>query len=127
MLKLIHKTTTKLVAIHSQFNKMKTNFAISIPFVFFALATLSGYALAADDHDSEFVRSIQRQQQLDNQLLPASGLETLASLPTLDEAIALLMSVMKAPITKLVRTMAEPHAKLVRTFAAVRDAKQAVA
>lgn len=64
---------------------------------------------------------------LDNQLLPASGLETLASLPTRDEAIALLMSVMKAPITKLVRTMAEPHAKLVRTFAAVRDAKQAVA
>lgn len=64
---------------------------------------------------------------IDNQLLPASGLETLASLPTRDEAIAILMSVMKAPITKLVRTMAEPHAKLVRTFAAVRDAKQAVA
>ncbi len=37
------------------------------------------------------------------------------------------MSVMKAPITKLVRTMAEPHAKLVRTIAAIRDAKQAAA
>ncbi len=64
---------------------------------------------------------------IDNQLLPASGLEALASLPTRDEAIALLMSVMKAPITKLVRTMAEPHAKLVRTLAAVRDAKQSAA
>lgn len=61
---------------------------------------------------------------IDNQLLPASGLNALASLPTRDEAIAQLMSVMKAPITKLVRTLAEPHAKLVRTFAAVRDAKQ---
>ena len=64
---------------------------------------------------------------IDNQLFLADGLERLASLPTRDEGIALLMSVMKAPITKLVRTMAEPHAKLVRTLAAVRDAKQAAA
>jgi large subunit ribosomal protein L10 len=61
---------------------------------------------------------------IDNQLLPAEGLNKLASLPTRDEAIALLMSVMKAPITKFVRTLAEPHAKLVRTIAAIRDQKQ---
>ena len=64
---------------------------------------------------------------IDSQLLPASGLDKLASLPTRDQAIALLMSVMKAPITKFVRTLAEPHAKLVRTVAAVRDQKQASA
>lgn len=64
---------------------------------------------------------------IDSQLLPASGLEKLASLPTRDEAIAQLMSVMKAPITKLVRTMAEPHAKMVRTVAAIRDQKQSAA
>lgn len=64
---------------------------------------------------------------IDSQLLPPEGLNKLASLPTRDEAIAQLMSVMKAPITKLVRTMAEPHAKLVRTLAAVRDAKQSAA
>lgn len=64
---------------------------------------------------------------IDSQLLPPEGLDQLASLPTRDEAIAQLMSVMLAPITKLVRTMAEPHAKLVRTFAAIRDAKQASA
>lgn len=62
---------------------------------------------------------------LDNQLLPPEGLNMLASLPTRDEAIAQLMSVMKAPITKFVRTLAEPHAKLVRTVAAIRDKKQA--
>lgn len=61
---------------------------------------------------------------IDSQLLPPEGLSKLANLPTRDEAIAQLMSVMKAPITKLVRTMAEPHAKLVRTIAAIRDAKQ---
>jgi len=64
---------------------------------------------------------------IDNQLLPASGLNALASLPTRNEAIAQLMSVMKAPITKFVRTLAEPHAKMVRTVAAIRDAKQSAA
>jgi large subunit ribosomal protein L10 len=64
---------------------------------------------------------------IDSKLLPPEGLHKLASLPTRDEAIAQLMSVMKAPVTKLVRTMAEPHAKLVRTLAAIRDAKQSAA
>lgn len=64
---------------------------------------------------------------IDSQLLPPEGLNQLASLPTRNEAIAQLMSVMKAPITKFVRTLAEPHAKLVRTVAAVRDQKQASA
>lgn len=64
---------------------------------------------------------------LNNQLLPAASLDKLASLPTRDEAIAQLMSVMLAPITKLVRTLAEPQAKLVRTLAAIRDAKQKAA
>ncbi len=55
----------------------------------------------------------------------ASELDRLASLPTYDQAIAILMGVMKAPVEKFVRTLAEPHTKLVRTLAAVRDAKQA--
>lgn len=64
---------------------------------------------------------------LDNKLIGAEGLDKVASLPTRDEAIALLMSVMLAPVTKFVRTLAEPHAKLVRTVAAIRDKKQAAA
>jgi large subunit ribosomal protein L10 len=64
---------------------------------------------------------------IDNQLLPPEGLNSLASLPTRNEAIAQLMSVMLAPVTKLVRTLAEPHAKLVRTVAAIRDSKQSAA
>jgi len=55
----------------------------------------------------------------------ASELGRLSSLPTYDQAIAILMGVMKAPVEKFVRTLAEPHTKLVRSFAAVRDAKQA--
>jgi len=61
---------------------------------------------------------------LDGRLLSATELGRVADLPTRPEAISLLMSVMLAPITKLVRTLAEPHGKLVRTIAAVRDQKQ---
>ena len=57
-------------------------------------------------------------------LLDASDVGRLADLPTKDESISQLMSVMMAPIAKLVRTLAEPQAKLVRTLAAVRDQKQ---
>lgn len=59
------------------------------------------------------------------QLYDASEIGRLASMPTRDQAIAMLMGVMKAPIEKFVRTLAEPHTKLVRTVAAVRDSKQA--
>ncbi len=58
-------------------------------------------------------------------LLAASELGRLADLPTKDQAISILMSVMKAPITKFVRTLAEPHAKLTRTIAAIKDSKAA--
>lgn len=58
-------------------------------------------------------------------LLQAGDIPRLASMPTKEQSIAMLMSVMKAPITKFVRTMAEPHAKLARTVAAIRDQKQA--
>lgn len=58
------------------------------------------------------------------QLLDASELDRLASLPTKEQAISMLMAVMKAPVEKFVRTLNEPHAKMVRTVAAIRDQKQ---
>ena len=56
-------------------------------------------------------------------MLPANELERLASLPTKDQAISMLMSLMKAPTEKLARTLKEVPGKLVRIVAAVRDAK----
>ncbi len=58
------------------------------------------------------------------QLLPASDLKMLAELPTLDQARAMLLGVMMAPMTKLVRTLAEPSAMLARTMSA-RGAQEA--
>jgi large subunit ribosomal protein L10 len=58
-------------------------------------------------------------------LLGPGDLETLAKMPTYDQAISLLMAVMKAPVEKLARTLNEVPGKLVRTVAAIRDAKEA--
>ena len=57
--------------------------------------------------------------------LSADQLDVLAKMPTYDQAISMLMSVMQAPVTKLAQTLNEVPGKLVRTVAAVRDAKEA--
>ena len=57
--------------------------------------------------------------------IDASDIGKLANLPTRDQAISQLMSVMQAPITKFVQTLNEVPSKFVRTVAAVRDAKEA--
>ena len=62
---------------------------------------------------------------ISGQLLGPGELERLASMPTKDQAISMLMSVMKAPVEKLARTLNEVPGKLVRTIAAVRDQKEA--
>lgn len=62
---------------------------------------------------------------ISGELVDAAQIDRVANLPTRDEALSLLMAVMKAPIEKFVRTLNEPTAKMVRTFAAVRDQKQA--
>ena len=59
------------------------------------------------------------------ELFGADQIDRVAMLPTLDEARAMLMAVMQAPVVKLARTLNEVPGKLVRTVAAVRDQKQA--
>lgn len=55
---------------------------------------------------------------------PATHVDVLASLPTREQALSMLLGVMKAPIEKFVRTLAEPAALVARAVAAVRDQKQ---
>jgi len=62
---------------------------------------------------------------LGGQVLAAKELDRVASLPTREQALSMLLGVLKAPIQKFVRTLAEPPAKLARTVAAIRDQKQA--
>lgn len=75
----------------------------------------------AKGHDKLVVKML----SISGKLLDPSDLETLAKMPTYDQAVSMLMATMKAPIQKLAMTMKEVPGKLVRTIAAVRDAKEA--
>ena len=57
----------------------------------------------------------------DGKALEAADIGVLANLPTREEALAQLMSVILAPAAKFVRTLAEPHASLVRVLDAYRE------
>ena len=59
------------------------------------------------------------------QMYPASHVDRLAALPTREQALSMLLGVMKAPIEKFVRTLIEPASMVARAVAAVRDQKQA--
>ncbi|MBU6955822.1 50S ribosomal protein L10 [Hahella sp. CR1] len=61
------------------------------------------------------------------EMLGADQIDRLAKLPTRDQALAMLMSVMQAPVTKLARTLNEIPSKVTRAVAAVRDKKQEAA
>lgn len=56
---------------------------------------------------------------------PASHVDVLASLPTRDQALAMLLSVLVQPATMLVRVLAEPASQLARATNAVAQQKQA--
>ena len=91
----------------------------------FSMEDPGAAARLVKDYAKEHDHLVAKLVAVGGELYDASELERLSSLPTYDQAIAILMGVMKAPIEKFVRTINEPHTKLVRTLAAVRDAKQA--
>ena len=75
------------------------------------------------DFSKEHEKLVAKVIAVGGEVLPVDQIDRLAKLPNRDQAIALLMAVMKAPIEKFVRTLNEPHGKLVRTIDAVRDSK----
>lgn len=58
------------------------------------------------------------------QAFGAEALERIASLPTKQQALGQLASVIQAPVSKVVRTIAETYTKLVRVVNAVAEQKK---
>lgn len=58
-----------------------------------------------------------------NSVMEADGVKALASLPSREELLSILMGTMQAPVAKFVRTLNEVPTKFVRGLAAVRDQK----
>ena len=82
-------------------------------------------ARVISDFAKENNKLVAKLVSIGGELLEAGDIKRLASMPTKDQAISMLMSVMNAPIGKLARTLNEVPGKLVRTVAAIRDAKDA--
>lgn len=59
-----------------------------------------------------------------NTMMSAKDVKVLASMPSRDELLAMLLGTMQAPVTKLVRTMNEVPGKFVRTLAALQDHRE---
>ena len=55
------------------------------------------------------------------QALDAAALDRLASLPTREQALGQLLTVMQAPLSQLVRLLTAPQIKLARTLVALKE------
>ncbi len=75
------------------------------------------------DHEKLEVRAL----AMSGQLLDAGQLETVAKLPSREEALASLVAVMQAPVTKFAQTLQAVPSKFVRTLAAVKDQREQAA
>lgn len=75
--------------------------------------------------DNEFF--VIKSGAIPNQLMSASDIKLLATMPGREELIAKLLGTMQAPMAKLVRTLNEVPGRFVRTLAAVRSARESTA
>ena len=62
-----------------------------------------------------------------NAMMSIKDVKALATMPSREELLAMLVGTLQAPIVKLVRTMNEVPGKFVRTLAAVQAAKEKAA
>lgn len=74
----------------------------------------------AKEHQALEVKAL----SVGGQVYGAGDIDILAKLPTRDQALATLMSVMQAPVAKFVRTLNEVPSKAARVLVAVKDKKQ---
>ena len=120
--KLVKNNMLKMALKDSQFSSMSEN--VSGPQIVAVGKEDAGKFAKSikdfiDKHENLKPKAINyRGQDLD-----ISELKKLASLPTYEEAIARLLSVMQGPIQKLMGTMKAVPNKLVRTIDAVRVSK----
>jgi len=121
-LKVVRNTLAKRAMDGTDFECLKDDFTGPTIVAFSDNEPGSGARLFRDfakDHEKLEVRAL----SLSGKRLGPEQLVAISKLPSRDEALATLMSVMIAPVTKLVRTLNEPTAQMVRTFAAVSNQK----
>lgn len=121
--KIVRNTLAKLGVKNTEFECLDPTLNGPV-ILLFSLNDPGAAARVVRDFAKDREKFIVKGLALSGKLLDAKQLKNVAELPTKDQAIGMLMSVMQAPIVNLVRTLAEPQAMLVRTVAALKDKKQ---
>jgi large subunit ribosomal protein L10 len=89
---------------------------------------MSGDPVATAKVLNEFARTnenfVIKGGAIPNSVISPAEVKALATLPSREQLLAMLMGTMRAPIQKFVATLNEVPARLVRTLAAVRDQKE---
>ncbi|MBC6414667.1 MAG: 50S ribosomal protein L10 [Chromatiales bacterium] len=97
---------------------------LSGPIMFaFSLTDVAAAARIVNDLAKEIEAIEVKLISLDGELHDISKIKQLAELPTYEQAVSLMMAVMKAPLEKLVRTIKAPVVQAVQVVDAVRSDK----
>jgi large subunit ribosomal protein L10 len=116
-LKVVKNTLARRAVEGTDFECMKESFRGPLVLAFSredpgaAARVIKGFA---KDHEKLVTVAL----SVGGELYGAGDLDRLASLPTLDEARAMLLGLLLAPMSQLVRTLAEPGAMVARTLKA---------
>ncbi len=73
------------------------------------------------DFAKENGKLVVRLISLDGRLLDSAEIESVANLPSLDQARSMLLGLLQAPLGKFLRVLSEPEAKLLRLLDARRE------
>lgn len=79
-----------------------------------------------NDFAKSNVKLVIKAGAMPNAVFSAKEVNALASMPSRNELLSMLMGTMQAPVAKFVQTMNEVPARFVRTLAAVRDKREGV-
>lgn len=121
-LKVVRNNLAKIAFTDTQFECM--NDALSGPLILaFSKEELGAAAKLFKNFMKDNKTLKVKNLAIEGELFGADKLEEISKLPSKNEAISTLCSVLQAPVTKVVRTFNEIPAQTVRTFAAVGKAK----
>ena len=122
-LRVVRNTLAKRAFVETEFDCV--NEALVGPSIFgFSMEDPGAAARIFKDFAKENEKFEVKALSVGGKLLDANQIDALAKLPTREQALGMLASVMIAPVTKLVRTFNEVPSKVTRAVAAVRDQKQ---
>jgi len=121
-LKVLKNTLAVRAVRGTPFEKLSEH--ISGPLLYgFAHDPVAGAKVLAEfarDHESFVIRG----GMMAHSVMSAKEVKQLASMPSRQELLGMLVGTMQAPIAKFVRTLNEVPGRFARTLAAVRDARE---